>query len=69
MVSLLVALVKKETGKIDFERQILDTIRNHPGGLTITDIAKIKSYSRNTVSKYVSVLELKDQVSSRKIGA
>ena len=59
---------KKGTG-IEYEFEILECIRNHPGGLTITDIADLKSYSRNTVSKYVSILELKTLVFSRKIGA
>jgi Mn-dependent DtxR family transcriptional regulator len=53
----------------DYEVEILDCIRDHPGGVTITDIANLKEYSRNTVSKYVSILELKKLVISRKIGA
>ena len=59
---------KKGTG-IEYEFEILECIRNYPGGLTITDIANLKNYSRNTVSKYVSILELKNLVFSRKIGA
>ncbi|MFX1408259.1 MAG: hypothetical protein ACFFBW_15015 [Promethearchaeota archaeon] len=59
---------KKGTG-IEYEFEILESIRNHPGGMTITDIADLKSYSRNTVSKYVSILELKNLVFTRKIGA
>jgi len=53
----------------DYEVEILECIRDHPGGVTITDIANLKEYSRNTVSKYVSILELKKLVLSRKIGA
>ena len=53
----------------DYEVEILDCIRDHPGGVTITDIANLKEYSRNTVSKYVSILELKNLIISRKIGA
>jgi len=59
---------KKGAG-IEYEFEILDCIRDHPGGVTITDIANLKEYSRNTVSKYVSILELKKLVLSRKIGA
>ena len=59
---------KKGTG-VEYEFEILECIRDHPGGVTITDIANIKEYSRNTVSKYVSILELKNLVISRKIGA
>ena len=59
---------KKGAG-IEYEFEILECIRNHPGGMTITDIADLKSYSRNTVSKYVSILELKNLVFTRKIGA
>jgi len=59
---------KKARG-FDYEVEILDCIRDHPGGVTITDIANLKEYSRNTVSKYVSILELKKLVLSRKIGA
>ncbi|MFX0188537.1 MAG: helix-turn-helix domain-containing protein [Candidatus Hodarchaeota archaeon] len=64
----MVQISEKGTG-IEYEFEILECIRNHPGGLTITDIADLKSYSRNTVSKYVSILELKTLVFSRKIGA
>ena len=46
---------------INYEYVILELIRDNPGGLTITDIANDTGFSRNTVSKYVSILELKNQ--------
>ena len=44
-------------------------LKLNPSGLTITDIAKGIAASRNTVSKYVTVLELKEKIISKKIGA
>lgn len=54
--------------KINYENKILECIRNHPGGITITDIAKFTGFSRNTISKYVSVLEIKQEVFPKRIG-
>lgn len=42
---------------------------NNPSGLTKTDIAKGTGFSRNTVSKYISILEDKDEVYKKKVGA
>ncbi|MFX1445606.1 MAG: hypothetical protein ACFFHV_19495 [Promethearchaeota archaeon] len=53
---------------IEYEFEILDFIKNHPSGASITDIANEKKYSRNTVSKYVSILELKNLIFSKKVG-
>jgi hypothetical protein len=47
----------------------LECIRENPSGITITDIAKAKGYSRNTISKYVSMLEIKEKIFKRKVGA
>ena len=57
-----------ETGR-DFEGEILECIRENPRGLTITEIANKRGFSRNTVSKYVSLLELKNLIFRKKIGA
>lgn len=54
---------------INHEFEILEYIRDKPGGVTVSDIAKFTGFSRNTVSKYVSILELKEQIFSKKIGA
>jgi DNA polymerase elongation subunit (family B) len=37
-------------------------------GATITEISKKTGFSRNTISKYVSILELKKKIFSKKIG-
>lgn len=59
----------KQNDIVDYESEILNCIRENPGGITITDISKKKSYSRNTVSKYVALLELKEKIFRRKVGA
>jgi hypothetical protein len=58
----------KNHGK-NYESEILEYIRHNPGGVTKTDITNDIGYSRNTVSKYVSVLESKKLIFCRKIGA
>lgn len=60
-------MVKKRQNNIEY--QILECIRDNPGGLTITDIANLKKFSRNTVSKYVLNLELKNLIFKKKVGA
>ena len=54
---------------IDHEFVILESIRDNPGGVTASDIAKITKFSRNTVSKYVRSLEVTSQIFSKKVGA
>jgi len=54
---------------IEYELKILEFIKNHPSGVTISDITKFKGYSRNTVNKYVKTLELKDKIYKKKVGA
>ena len=54
---------------INHEYEILECIRDTPSGATVSDIVTLTGFSRNTVSKYVSILELKEQVFSRNIGA
>ena len=63
----MISTIPKEI--IDYESEIVDYIRGKPDGVTITEIAKDKEYSRNTVSKYVSLLILKKKIFSRKVGA
>ena len=60
--------ISKKTESIDYENEILDFIRENPSGITITDIAKEMGYSRNTVSKYTAILQLKDKIYSKSIG-
>ena len=61
--------ITKKNETIDYESKILECIREKPSGITITDIAKDKGFSRNTISKYVSMLELKEDIYKRKVGA
>lgn len=49
--------------------KIIDTLKKHPEGLMILDIAKLIDVSRVTVSKYIYVLVLEGIISQRKIGA
>ncbi|MFX0186416.1 MAG: HTH domain-containing protein [Candidatus Hodarchaeota archaeon] len=58
---------KTKTRKIEFE--ILEYINEKPNGVTITEISKNIGFSRNTISKYISILELKKKIVSKKIGA
>lgn len=58
---------KSKTRYPEFE--ILEYIREKPNGVTITEISKKKGFSRNTVSKYVSILEIKKKIISKKVGA
>ncbi|MFW9898851.1 MAG: winged helix-turn-helix transcriptional regulator [Candidatus Thorarchaeota archaeon] len=50
------------------EFEILEYIIEKSRGVTITEIAKKRGFSRNTVAKYVSILELKKIIKSKKIG-
>lgn len=60
--------INSKDQKIDYENEVLECIRNHPGGITVSDIAKFTGFSRNTVSKYVTVLEVKKTIFQKKIG-
>jgi len=65
----------KETNKsktmqpAEYEQLILDHVNHFPSGLTIADISKNLGISRITISKYISVLEAKEKVLSKSIGA
>lgn len=52
----------------DFEIRITDYLRHNPSGSTITDIANSLNASRNTISKYIKILEEKGKVKERRIG-
>ena len=53
----------------EYEVRIIELLQQSPSGLTITDIHNGINASRITVSKYISVLEAKGKVFSKKIGA
>jgi len=61
--------IKIKTKTRQLESEILEYIKEKPNGVTITKISKDKGFSRNTISKYVSILELKKKIVSKKIGA
>ncbi len=54
--------------KINYEQELLKILNKNPAGIIITDIAKITGFSRNTISKYITILELKKKVKTKKIG-
>ncbi len=53
----------------EYEDMILDYVKQYPSGITITDISKGINVSRITVNKYVLVLEAKEKLFSKTIGA
>ncbi|MFX1497233.1 MAG: hypothetical protein ACFFBH_06885 [Promethearchaeota archaeon] len=59
---------EKKVG-INHESEILECIRDNPSGATVSDIVNSTSFSRNTVSKYVSILEVKKEIFGKKVGA
>jgi len=46
----------------------LEIIRDNPGGITVSEISRTTGFSRNTISKYVSILEVKNEVFPKKMG-
>jgi DNA-binding transcriptional regulator GbsR (MarR family) len=60
--------ITTKNDEIDYEFEILDFIRENPSGVTITDITRSMGYSRNTVSKYVAILEVKEKIYSIPVG-
>lgn len=59
----------KSGEKRDFSKEILNFLLINPSGVTITDIANGINTSRTTASKYVSILEAKEEVTTEQIGA
>ena len=62
---------KKNRRGIDWEKEILEYLKEHPNGCTITDIAAKEGgldTTRITVSKYISGLVLQNEVFAKKIG-
>ncbi|MFX0139440.1 MAG: hypothetical protein ACFFDN_37715 [Candidatus Hodarchaeota archaeon] len=52
----------------DPESEILDFIRSMPNGVSLAEISRKKRFSTNTVSLYVSILENKRKIYSKKLG-
>ncbi len=53
----------------NLKKKIIEILKIHPEGLTIIDLAKIIGVHRQTVSKYILVLESSDVVYRRKLGS
>ncbi len=52
----------------DFKKRILNILNEKPSGLTIKDIAEDIKAARNTVSKYLAILEATNKVFTKKVG-
>ena len=66
-------ITKDKTNRrgIDWEKEIVEYLKEHPSGCTITEIAAKEGgldTTRITVSKYINGLVLKNQVYSKKVG-
>ena len=53
---------------IDYERRILDCVSENLFGLTITAIAEKTNISRNTVYRYVGILETQGTIYNKRVG-
>ncbi|MHA1148883.1 MAG: winged helix-turn-helix domain-containing protein [Promethearchaeota archaeon] len=53
---------------IDYKIEILECIKENPGGLTITDISEITGFTRNTIYKYIKDLKENNLVFTKKVG-
>jgi DNA-binding IclR family transcriptional regulator len=51
------------------KKRIVEILKEHPEGLTIQELSKIIGAHRQTITKYVLVLEAKDVIYRRIIGA
>jgi len=58
-----------DTNSEELKKRILDTLKKHPEGLTIQDLSVLIKAHRQTVTKYVLVLEALELVYRRRIGA
>jgi predicted transcriptional regulator len=57
-----------EVGENNYKDKILEILHDYPFGLSITKIAEKTNFHRNTVSKYMSILETEGSVNKKKIG-
>ena len=55
--------------KSNYEQEILGCLENKTMGLTVTNITNLLGISRNTVSKYLAILELQHLIDKQDIGA
>jgi DNA-binding transcriptional ArsR family regulator len=52
----------------EIRSKILEALKDNPQGLTISDLSRITSLSRLTVSKYMSGLTAENKVELRSVG-
>ena len=57
------------TNSEGIKQWILQTLEKHKEGLTISDLARLLDTHRQTVTKYVLVLEALGRIHRRRIGA
>jgi len=51
------------------KKKIVETTKQHPEGLTTLDLAKITKAYRQTIAKYILVLEAKGIIYRRRVGS
>jgi len=61
-------VVKKTKMKIDVKNKIIETLKEHPEGLTVISISKMLGMSRTTISKYIYGLVSEGLVYQREMG-
>ena len=57
------------TNKIDYKLTLLDKLDEFPTGITIIELAKKTNIHRNTVSKYLKILQAEGKVRNKKVSA
>jgi len=60
--------MNSNNAKIDYKNKIIETLSDYASGLTITDVSNKIKVHRNTVSKYLYILEAEGKVLKKEIG-
>ena len=53
----------------EIKQRILQTLEKHKEGLTISELARLHDTHRQTITKYILVLEALDEIHRRRVGA
>ncbi len=61
--------LKMNNNSEKIKERLVTVLKSHPEGLTITELARIMDSHRQTVTKYILVLEALGEVHRRRIGA
>ena len=66
-------IVKNFNNKTNYDREhikehLIDVLKKHPDGLSISNISKLTGLNRLTASKYLSIMEAEKTVEFRRIG-